>query len=58
MTAVFRLFHIEQRLPKFIPMSFSGVYLDFEVVLFQDTWYSNKDAALSCPLLASNHAIL
>ena len=43
-------------LPKFMPISFSGVYLVFE--MFQDTWRSNKDnpgvywnATLSCPFM-------
>ena len=48
-------------LPKFMPISFSGVYLVFEV--FQDAWRSNKEnpsvywnATLPCPFMASNYA--
>ena len=48
-------------LPKFMPISFSGAHLVFEV--FQDTWHFNKEnpsvywiASLSCPLMASYYA--
>ena len=51
----------ENLLPKFMRISFSGVYLAFE--MFQDTSHSNKEnssvcwnAALSCAFMASNYA--